>query len=233
MSTSHIFNAVGTSLVTALLIMVLLAMSFFSFEPTVGRAISSEFVVTQQITNEISFVATTSATTMVGSIAGLTGGYATGTNLTVVNTNNATGYNMTIAFPTTTSGRAMQASSSAYIDDYIPAGGAPTSTDFAFTDPTAGTAARFGYTVRASTTGEVTSFFMNNGSACFAGTNETDNRCWARPSTTPVTIISSSAPSNSSTSTIKFRVAVPSNPSPALPAAFYYATGTLTATVNP
>jgi hypothetical protein len=213
--------------------MALLALSFFTREPQVGRAISSNFVVSQQITNEISFVATTSATTMVGSIAGLTGGYATGTNVTVVNTNNVTGYNMTIFFPTTTSGRAMQASSTAYIDDYLPAGGVATSTDFTFTDPTAGTAARFGYTVRASTTGEVTSFFMNNGSACFAGTNETDNRCWARPSTSPMTIINSTAPNSNSTTTVKFRVAVPSNPSPALPAAFYYATGTLTATVNP
>lgn len=233
MSTSHLTRSFGTSLVGAILIMAFLVGSFFSLEPQVGRAISTNFVVSQQITNEISFIATTSATTMVGSIAGLTGGYATGTNLTVVNTNNATGYNMTITFPTTTSGRAMQASSTAYIDDYLPAGGAPTSTDFTFTDPTAGTASRFGFTVRASTSNEVASYFMNNGSACNTGSNETDNRCWARPSTTVLTIINSSAPNPSSTTTLKFRVAVPSNPSPALPQGFYYATGTLTATVNP
>lgn len=233
MSRSHLLNAFSTALVLALVATLLLATSFFSLEPTVGRAITTNFVVSQQITSEISFVATTSATSMVGSIAGLTGGYATGTNMTVVNTNNATGYSMTVAFPTTTSGRAMQASSTAYIDDYIPAGGAPTSTDFAFTDPTTGTASRFGYTVRASTTGEVSSYFRNDGSNCNTGSSETDNRCWARPSSTPVTIINSSAPNAGSTTTIKFRVAVPSNPSPALPTAFYYATGTLTATVNP
>lgn len=233
MSYSHVLNALRSSFVAALVISVLLMMSFFTLEPQVGRAISTNFTVSQQITNEISFVATTSATSMVSSIAGITGGYATGTNITVVNTNNPTGYNMTIAFPTTTSGRAMQASSTAYIDDYLPAGGAATSTDFTFTDPTTGTAARFGYTVRASTTGEVSSFFKNNGSACNTGSSETDNRCWARPSTTPVTIINSSGPNTSSTTTVKFRVAVPSNPSPSLPAAFYYATGTLTATVNP
>jgi hypothetical protein len=207
--------------------------SFLNFEPTVGRAISSNFVVSQQITNEISFIATTSATAMTGSIAGLTGGYATGTNRTVVNTNNPTGYNMTITFPTTTSGRAMQASSTAFIDDYIPAGGTPTSTDFSWIDPTSGTASRFGYTVRASTTGEVTAMFRNNGSACNTGATESDDRCWARPSTSVVTIINSTTPNSSSTSTIKFKVAVPSNPNPALPATFYYATGTLTATVNP
>ncbi len=230
---THVLNVLKSTFVATLIVALLVVFSFLNLEPTVGRAISSNFVVSQQITNEISFIATTSATTMVGSIAGLTGGYATGTNLTVVNTNNPTGYNMTIAFPTTTSGRAMQASSTAYIDDYLPAGGAPTSTDFTFTDPTTGTAARFGYTVRASTSGEVSSFFMNNGSACNTGSTETDNRCWARPTTTPVTIINSSNPNSSSTSTIKFRVSVPSNPSPSLPAAFYYATGTLTATVNP
>jgi hypothetical protein len=48
-----------------------------------------------------------------------------------------------------------------------------------------------------------------------------------------VTIINSTVPNSNSTTTVKFRVSVPSNPSPALPAAFYYATGTLTATVNP
>ena len=205
MNNINVLNTLKSSLVATLIVVMLLVFSFFNLEPTVGRAITSNFVVSQQITNEISFIATTTNTTMVGSIAGLTGGYATGTNRTVVNTNNPTGYNMTVAFPTTTSGRAMQASSTAYIDDYLPAGGAPTSTDFTFTDPTAGTESRFGYTVRASTSGEVSSYFMNNSSACNAGSTETDNRCWARPSTTPVMIINSIAPNSSSTSTIKFR----------------------------
>jgi len=233
MKHTHLLYSAKSALVAGILAVSLLAFSFLSFEPSVSRAITSNFTVTQQITNEISFIATTSATAMVGSIAGLTGGYATGTNRTVVNTNNATGYNMTIAFPTTTSGRAMQASSTSYIDDYLPVGGAATSTDFSWIDPTSGNPARFGYTVRASSTGEVSSFFMNNGSACNAGSTETNDRCWARPSTTAVMIINSSTPNSSSTSTIKFKVAVPSNPNPALPAAFYYATGTLTAIVNP
>lgn len=233
MNQTHLLNSAQNAFVAALLVLAIGIGTFFAFEPSVGQAITSNFTVSQQITNEISFLATTSATSMVGSIAGLTGGYATGTNLTVVSTNNPTGYTMTIAFPTTTSGRAMQASSTAYIDDYLPVGGVSTSTDFTFTDPTAGTAARFGYTVRASTTGEVSSYFMNDGAACYAGTNETDNRCWARPTTTPVTIISSVAPNAYSTTTLKFRVSVPSNPSPALPATFYYATGTLTAVTNP
>ncbi len=233
MSQIQLLNIGKSSFVAAILIATLVIASFFTVEPKVGRAITSNFVVSQQITNEISFIATTSATTMVGSIAGLTGGYATGTNRTVVNTNNPTGYNMTIAFPTTTSGRAMQASSTAYIDDYLPVGGVSTSTDFTWIDPTTGNPSRFGYTVRASTSNEVSSYFKNNGSACNVGSTETDDRCWARPTTTPVSIITSVAPNSSSTSTIKFKVAVPSNPNPSLPATFYYATGTLTATVNP
>jgi hypothetical protein len=233
MRQAHLSVVLKNSLVATLIVTLVAVFSFLNLEPTVGRAISSNFVVSQQITNEISFIATTSATTMVGSIAGLTGGYATGTNLTVVNTNNPTGYSMTIAFPTTASGRAMQASSTAYIDDYLPAGGAPTSTDFSFTDPSAGTASRFGYTVSASTTAELSSFFKDDGASCNTGSGDTADKCWARPSTTPVSIINSTGPNSNSTSTIKFRVAVPSNPSPALPAAFYYATGTLTATVNP
>jgi hypothetical protein len=233
MNNIHLLHALKSSFVATLIIAILVVFSFFNLEPTVGRAISSNFVVSQQITNEISFIATTSATTMVGSIAGLTGGYATGTNRTVVNTNNPTGYNMTITFPTTTSGRAMQASSTAYIDDYLPAGGAPTSTDYNWIDPTNGSASRFGFTVSASTTAELSSFFKDDGASCNTGSGDTADKCWARPSTTLLTIINSSTPNSSSTSTIKFKVAVPSNPNPALPATFYYATGTLTATVNP
>lgn len=234
MSYSHLLNAFRSSFVAAIIIAALILISFINLEPTVGRAISSNFVVSQQITNEISFIATTSATAMVGSIAGLTGGYATGTNRTVVNTNNPTGYNMTITFPTTTSGRAMQASSTSFIDDYLPVGTAATSTDFNWVDPTSGTAARFGYTVSGSTTAEVAAPYRNNGSVCNnTSGGDVADKCWARPSTSVITIINSTSPNSSSTSTIKFKVAVPSNPSPALPATFYYATGTLTATVNP
>lgn len=230
MSHTHVLNALQSSFVAALIVAIVFVASFFTLEPKVGRAISSNFTVSQQITNEISFVATSSATTMIGSIAGLTGGYATGTNVTVVNTNNATGYNMTLYFSTTT---AMRASSTAWIDNYLPvASGTP---DYDWLNHTSGQSAQFGYTVRASTTGEVAAAFRNNGSACNAGATETEDKCWMNPatSTAAVTIINSNAPSTNSTTTIKFKVAVPSNPSPALPSGFYYATGTLTATVNP
>jgi hypothetical protein len=230
MQYAHLLNTLRSSFVAAFIIAALLIVSFIMVEPQVGRGATSTFTVSQQITNEISFLVSASNVTMVGSIQGLTGGYATGTTYAVVRSNSPTGYNMTIGFSSTT---AMSASSSAYINNYTPA--ATTAPDFAWADNTSGQAAEFGFTVRASTTGEVDASFLNNGSACNTGTNETDDRCWQNPTTSPAaeTIINSNAPSVSSTTTVKFKVAVPSNPSPALPAAFYVATATLTATNNP
>lgn len=206
-------------------------LSFLAFEPSLGRAVSDDFTVTQQITGEISFLVAPADVMMVGSIAGLTGGYATGTTRVAVRTNNPTGYKMTLAFATTTSGQAMTASSTAYINNYSTA--VANFPDLLWQDNPGGGAAEFGYTVMASTTGEVDPSFRNDGSTCNTSTLETVDRCWMTPSTTPEVIINSSAPTVSSTTTIKFKVAVPNAPNPALPAAFYVATGTLTATNNP
>jgi hypothetical protein len=233
MNRTHFIYSAQFAFVAATLIATLVLGSFIVFEPTLSRSANPhDFVVSQQITNEVSFLLEAADVSMVGSIAGITGGYATGTTRVVVNTNNPTGYSMTLLFADLGStNNAMQASSTAYINNYSPA--TPGTPDFTWVDNGAGGAAEFGYTVRASTTSEVAAIFRNNGSACNAGSNETDDRCWMSPSTTAArTIINSTAPNANSTSTIKFRVAVPSNPSPALPAGFYYATGTLTATTN-
>jgi hypothetical protein len=233
MSYTHLFSAVRSSFVATLIIAALLIVSFFSFEPKVGRTqVTDSFIVTQQITDEISFLFTANDVTMAGTIAGLTGGYATGTTRAVIRSNNPTGYNMKLGFSSTT---AMSASSSAYINNYTPAvAGVP---DFTWVDNAAGGAAEFGYTVMASTTSELDPSFLNNGSACNVGASATTDRCWMNPTTTAAsngeTIINSNSPSISSTTTIKFKVAVPNSPSPALPAAFYVATATLTATNNP
>lgn len=208
---------------------------FFALEPTIGRSQQTDsFLVSQTITNEISFLVTAPNVTMAGSIAGITGGYATGTTVASINTNNVTGYNMTLHFATNSVPHAMYASSSgAYINNYTPASTSPGVPDFTWVDNSTGQAAEFGYTVRASTTSEVDLSFMNDGSACNAGTNETNDRCWLNPTTTPERIINSSAANTSSTTTIKFKVAVPNSPSPALISGIYVATGTLTATTNP
>lgn len=233
MNYTHLLNSAQYAFVASILMIALFIGSFFTLEPSVSRAIdSNEFTVTQEITDEISFLVQPASVTMAGSITGLTGGYATGTTRVVVRSNDPQGYNMELYFATTTSGRSMQASSTAYINDYTPASaGVP---DYNWIDNTSGQAAEFGYSVRASSTTEVDQSFLNNSTLCNSagGTND-DNKCWMNPSTSPMTIINAPAPSISSTTTLKFKVAVPSNPSPALPAAFYAATGTLTATNNP
>jgi hypothetical protein len=226
----HIFSAARNSFVAAILILILGIASFFAFEPSVGRALApEEFRVTQEITEEISFLLAPADVSMNGQIAGLSGGYATGTTRITVRTNDPQGYNMTLYFSSTTAMKLNSASST--IANYTPS--TPGTPDFTWVDNTAGQSAEFGYTVMGSTTGEVDSSFMNNGSTlCGTGSTETEDRCWLNPSTTPERIIFTSGASVSSTSTIKFKVAVPSSPSPSLPSGFYVATGTLTATNN-
>jgi hypothetical protein len=239
MNRTHLLYSAKNALVATILISMLGMFSFFAFEPSVGRSASGDsrnFTVTQQITNEISFLVDPGNVTMVGSIAGLTGGFATGTTLTSVRTNNATGYNMTLHFATNSRPHAMVASStdasSAYISNYTQAGGVGVP-DYNWADNASGASAEFGYSVNASTSAEVAQAFKNNGSACNqSGGTATLDHCWLNPTTTPQVIVNSSLPSSSSTTTIKFKVAVPSAPSPALPSGFYTATGTLTIFTN-
>lgn len=215
------------SFIGALAFVLFTTSLFFVLEPSIGRSATDSFLVSQTITDEVSFTVASADVTMVGSIAGLTGGYATGTTYVVVRSNDPQGYNMTLVFSSTT---AMSGTTSGAINNYTPT--ATTAPDFLWVDNSTGGAAEFGYTVRASTSGEVDPSFMNNGSACNVGATETDERCWQNPSTTPETIMNVSTAVLSSTTTIKFKVAVPSSPSPALPSGLYVATGTLTATNN-
>ena len=236
---THLLHSAKSSFVAAVLMVTLGVLSYFAFEPTISRSATApedgQFTVTQNIGESISFIVTPGDVSMVGSIDGLAGGYATGTTYVVVRTNNATGYNMTLQFADAGStNHAMQASSSAYINNYSPTVvGTP---DYSWEDNTSGQPGEFGYTVRASSTGEVAQIFQNDGaSTCNTGSSEDDNTCWMSPTTTGTgtTIVNSSAPSSGSTSTIKFKIVVPNAPSPSLPSGVYVATGTLTATTNP
>lgn len=226
----HTFNSMRYALVTTTLIVFLGISTFFAFEPSVGRS-QEEFLVSQTITDEVSFRVAPADVTMVGSIQGLTGGYATGTTMAVVTTNDPQGYSMSLIFSSST---AMNRNNGAsFISNYTPAsttGGVP---DLTWVDNVAGGSGEFGYTVRASTTAEVDQSFMHNGTNCNAGSTEANDRCWANPSTTAERIVGSTAPVTFSTTTIKFKVAVPSNPSPILPSGVYVATGTLTIVGNP
>lgn len=231
---THIFNNTRYALVTAALILMLAIVSFFAFEPAMvwsQGANPHDFVVSQTISDEVSFVVEAADVTMDGSIQGLSGGYATGTTYAVVTTNNPTGYTVTLAFTDNATDHSMDSAAGDYISDYTPAGGSGTA-DYDWVDNASGGSAEFGYTVRASTSADVAAIFKDTAGTCGSGTAAAVNKCWTNPTTSATTIISSAAARTLATSTIKFKVAVPNNPSPALPSGVYTATGTLTATTN-
>lgn len=235
MNLNSISHSVWNALIASILVSLLVLASFFVLEPSVGRAQlspqSDVFEVTQEITAEISFETTADDVVMSPSIASLTGGTSYGATDVVVNTNNSTGYRMTIAFSSTTA--MIRDGGNGVIANYAPTvDGTP---DYAFTTDTF---AQFGYTVTASTTSELDQSFLDNATnacneAAGADTSATST-CWMDPDDAAEQIIltGSATPLSGSTSTIAFRVHVPSNPSPAVPTGFYTATATLTATVN-
>lgn len=227
MNARYISNHILSSFAAALLMLLLALGSFFALEPAVSRAVTDEFLVTQLITPEISFVATANNVAMSPSIAGITGGNSAGTTSVRVRTNNDTGYNMTIAFSSSTAmGRN---GGGGVIANYSPA--STTRADFAFTDEIF---SQFGYTVIASTSGDLPLYFRDNASLCGIGSANTASTCWSNPSTTARQIALTAGPTNNSgaTTTIAFRVNVPSTPIPAVQEGTYTATATLTAVTN-
>jgi hypothetical protein len=99
---------------------------------------------------------------------------------------------------------------------------------------TASTAAQFGYTVESDNAGDTDQSFLDNGASCNQGGGSDNSLCWMSPSTTAFTIVDrSSSAVSGATSTISFRVVVPSGSNPAVTADTYTATATLTLVVNP
>lgn len=228
---THLLSSARQSLIIAILVGLLGVVTFFAFEPSVGRTqVNDTFLVTQSITDEISFLVTATDVSMVSSIAGVTGGAATGTTLVVVRSNDSAGYNMTLAFSSSTAMN--QNGGTGYINNYTPT--VATVPDFTWANNSTGQASEFGYTVMASTTTDVDQSFLNNSSACNTGSSSTLYRCWMSPSTTAETIINRNTATGNggATTTLIFHVYVPNAPSPALPSGTYTATGTLTATNN-
>lgn len=229
MNTQHYFTATKQALLAAVLVMALLVLSFFLFEPNVGQAVvGTPFTIKQTITDEISFLTQANNVVATGTINGMTGGTSNGTTTVVVKTNKPTGYEMSIAFTNNGTDNAMRGDTtlSSSIQDY-PAGGQPTY-DFS----TASSAAVFAYTVSAQSLTDVAQSFLDNGSsACNQSSgSETGDKCWMEPMTTGFKIIDrTTAAITGATSTIMFRVHVPNNPSPGVPADTYTATATLTA----
>ncbi len=223
------------ALVATALIFAMLLVTFFAFEPKVGRSAVEQFEVTQTVSGAISFLASTSPVTMNGTLDGLTGGTSWGTTTSRVRTNAAGGYNMTLQFASTAP--MVRNGGGGYITSYqYSTGTASYPADF----NTAVANAQFGFTVNASNTADISSVFTHNGTLCGTSNNGsfTVNNCWRGASTTNAAattqLISTSAPtpSSGSTSTVQFRITIPNSPSPAVPDGVYTATATLTATDN-
>jgi len=200
---------------------------FLAIEPTVSRGASASstdvYIVRQQITGEISFSVPPADVVMVGSLNGITGGTATGTTLAVVRTNSATGYTLDIRFSNSPAMRGETTGSQA-LRNY----GSTTQPTYGFF---ASTSAQFAYTVSSVPPEDVDFSFINDGvGSCNAGSTFTANVCWMGPSTTNFRIIDKTdSAAQGATTSITFRITLPSNPAPVLEEDFYTATATLTA----
>lgn len=206
--------------------------SYLLLEPAISHSqVRSQFTVTQVVTAEISFAQSATNITMSPSLPGITGGTANGSTQVRVYTNRSNGYNMTML---ASSSPAMQGNTQGgNIRDFSTTSvGWMAVPSYAFTVPA--NSAGFGYTVKASTTGEVTQAFRDNGTICNTGSNETAAKCWIDASTTARTIINRSTPTAASgaSTTLFFQTTINSNPSPSIPEDTYVSTTTLTASVN-
>ena len=228
MSFVHFIKSITNSSLAAMLVLTLAFAAFLVLEPTVGRSAVDTFEITQTITDETSFaVASNDVTMSPQNIAGLTGGRASGSTTVRVRTSNSIGYNMTIVFSSTTA--MTRDGGGGNIRNYNPT--TINVPDYAFGSEVFG---QFAYTVIASTSGDLNTSFRDSGAACNAGSNNTASTCWLNPSTTAKQVILTSAytQSSGSTSTIAFRVDIPSNPVPSISEGVYTATATLTAINN-
>lgn len=219
------------SLSVFLISVLLVPVAFAYLEPNIIRSQSAEstFEIKQTVTEEITFLVAPNDITMSPSLAGITGGTSNGGTQFIIKTNNATGFSVTIT--ASSSAGMLGEQEGGTIPALIPA--TPGVPDYNFAAPV--NSAAFGYTISASTTGEITQPFRDNGSnACNTGSNETADTCWLDATTTPYTIInrSTATDSHGATSTIQFRVQIAADPAPAIPADVYTATTTLTATLN-
>jgi len=220
----------GYALVSATLITTLALALYFVVEPRITRAVAVDttppFTISQTILGENSFLVDPTSQAMSGSINGLTGGTAYATTSFSVRSNNSGGYFVDIDFADADlDGVAMLGinSGSDAIANYN--GGLDADFNFSTAQPNA----VFGFTVDSINAGDTADTFLSIASNCgeAAGT-DLGGQCWIGPSTTAsIRIVDRDAPTASATSTLVFRVYVPSGASPVVAADTYVATATL------
>ncbi len=126
-----------------------------------------------------------------GHISGLGSATATGTLAINIVTDNPAGYSLSVQ---ASSSPAMQTAAGSYFSDYTPVS-SPTP-DYAFA--IASNTSAFGFSVNSA---DAVEKYINNGSACNIGSNNTAFACWDSFSTSPKIIAQSSLP-NSATGTV-------------------------------
>jgi hypothetical protein len=231
MDATFISQNAKQALIYSIAVFMACLMLFMIAEPTVGRGATASstdtFTIRQQITDEISFLVPAADVTMIGALNGLTGGQASGTTYFVVRSNSNSGYTVDVAFSNSPAMRGESTNSTA-LRNY----GSSTEPTYTFFSSTS---AQFGFTVSASTTLDLDPSFLDNGSTLCNQPGGSDTggaaSCWmGATSTSNYRIINrSTSAGTGATTSMTFRVQVPSSPSPALDEDFYTATATLTA----
>jgi hypothetical protein len=219
------------ALTVALMAVTILGASFFMVEPQIGHGQENiDFRIRQTIIGATAFSVDPSNVNMVGSISGVTGGTATGTTQFVVLSNNASGYKVTIDFENNAGDHAMMGDIDGgdEIRNYAAGAGTPTP------NLNASTAAQFAYSVHSSSSADTAPAFWFSAGACNAGTGSATGKCWKSPSDgTPVDVVDKGLASpTGATSTLFFKVRVPSGAVPVPTAQTYTATATLSVFVQ-
>ena len=231
-TTSNIYQHIIYSAVIAGLGVLLTLFMHLTIEPQIthSQTATSTFAVYQTITGESSFAVEPSDITMVGSIAGLTGGQSTGTAEFSVLSNNVNGYYVELDFFDNSSEHAMSGNvtASEALRNY---GGDDTSSStniLPSLDYSASGSSQFAYTVSSDNPTHTAQAFLNNGVACGTGGSQDLENCWKAPSTTAYEIVRNTGPAPTwATSSVIFNVTVPSGANPTPSAETYTATATL------